>query len=265
MTSTLTRQICVANPHAGLLLPPEVAPEWLSAHFRDLVPLSNDFYTDALYNFSDLLGCAQIIFPYTPVVINANRNPKVLDHAVPLTVRGLPVYRPDCEPDANLRRELLRYHRAFHTRIACATKLFILDGHSTMDGDPDEDGSLVSEDIILDDTQQSEFDPPGGIRTAPAGYLDTYAEELTRRLPREIQVTRNSRYLNVYGHVMAQHGWDGSGPRGHRAPLILQETNERLYMQGGWPNVDALDGLRRIFAAALEATLEKMSRIYPIN
>jgi hypothetical protein len=260
MKPGLAAGLCVSIPHSGLHLPPGILPGSLCENFADLVQMSNDFCSDALYDFRDLLGNRQVVFPYTPAVLNANRSPQVLDHAAPLAIRGLPVYRPGQEPSPALRQRLVqRYHLGYHRRLQRTPKLFILDGHTTMDGDPDGDDGVVQEDIILDDRQHSELDPPGGMRSAPEGYLDTYANELVKRLPHNIHVHRNNRYLSVYGHVMAAHGWDGSGERRGRAPLLLQETNERLYLRSGYPDLAALNELRRIFAESLSAMLERMA------
>lgn len=259
MSNSLHRHIFVSIAHAGIACPPEISPSMLSEHQQTLAANHIDWYTDHLYNFQDILGNSQAVFPYSQVYINVNRHPATLDDSVPTSLDGLPVYRQGLEPSGELRGRMLRHHARFHQAIASQKKAFILDGHSTVRGHQDAAGVAFVDDIILSDWQASALDAVGGIRTAPPGYLEIYAEELTRRMAGfHVRITENTTYSATYGHVMATHGWDGKARQGSRAPLLLQETNESLFVKDGMPDVKAIETLRRIFADSLVAMLSKL-------
>jgi hypothetical protein len=259
MSNGLSSKILVCIPHSGIACPPEISISTLSEHQQALAENNVDWYTNHLYNFEDFLGNSQVIFPYSQVYINANRHPDTLDESVPLILDGLQVYKTGLEPSVEQRQLMLKHHLNFHHAIAGYEKIFILDGHSTVTGHQDAAGIEAVDDIIISDWQKSKLDPPDGIRTAPTGYLETYGEELERRLSGfNIRITQNTTYSATYGHVMATHGWDGKFENKHRAPLLLQETNEALYIKNGIPDVKAIEELRRIFSEAIKAMLEKM-------
>jgi len=259
MPHILSSKVLVSIPHARIACPPEISLSMLSRHQQTLAINNIDWYTDHLYNFQDVLNNAQVIFPYSQVYINVNRHPNTLDESIPLSLDGLPVYEAGLEPSLDLRNLMIKRHLEFHRIIANHEKAFILDGHSTVTGLQDAAGNQVSDDIILCDWQASVLDPPGGIRTAPPGYLETYAEELERRLSGfNLRITKNTTYSATYGHVMAVHGWDGQSKKEHRVPLLLQETNEALYVKDGIPDVRLIEELRRIFSEAVDAMLWKL-------
>lgn len=256
MVNRLPCRLLVSIPHAGVLCPGEISLETLSARQTELAG-NIDWHTGVVYDFRDLLRCSQEVFPYSQVYINVNRHPTRIDECVPDELDGIPVYLPGRAPDPTLKRALVRrYHHAYHRRLATAGKDFILDAHSTLPGLSDAAGVVVRDDIILSDRQETPLDPPGGTRTAPGGWMELYAEALARQLP-GVAVACNTTYCATYGHVMAAHGWDGKGPRGRRAPLLLQETSENLYMNGGVLDVQRAEELRRTFASALAAMIEK--------
>ena len=252
--------VLVSIPHAGVLCPNEIPIHSLSEHQQQLAVDNVDWHTDKLYDFRDILGNAQTVFPYSQVYFNVNRHPDMIDESVPLTLNDLPIYREGLGPSVKQRKALLRkYHYTYHSEIARTQKQFVLDGHSTVTGHQDVEGNAVSDDIILSDWQTSPLDPPEGIRTAPPGYLETYAEELERRSASlHLRVARNTTYQSTYGHVMAAHGWDGKRRRGKKAPLLLQETNEDLYIKSGFIDIKRVEELRRIFAEALSAMLNRI-------
>jgi hypothetical protein len=258
--SSLSKHVLVSIPHAGVLCPREIPLRSLSDHQEELAKNNIDWHTEFLYDFRDILGNQHVCFAYSQVYVNVNRHPGALDESVPLVMDGLPVYRPGLEPSTGQRNLLLqKYHYGFHRAISCCKKCFILDGHSTVSGLRDAGGSQVVDDIILSDWQNSSLDPPEGTRTAPEGYLESYAEELERRLSGfHLRVTKNTTYCATYGHIMATHGWDGRGRRGQRAPLLLQETNEALYMKNGVPDFLMIEELRRLFAESLSAMTARM-------
>ena len=261
MGNSVTKYLLVSIPHAGVLCPAEIPLVTLSEHQAQLAADNIDWYTDRLYDFRDLLENDQVCFPYSQVYINVNRHPKTLDECIPVVLDGVPIYRPDHALTIGQRKVLLKkYHTTFHRSIDRRQKIFILDGHSTVTGHADAAGNQVADDIILGDRQASPLDPPGGIRTAPDGYLETYAEELERRLSGfQLRISRNTTYASTYGHIMAAHSWNGIGERGRRVPLLLQETNEDLYIKNGKPDWLMIEELRRVFAEALSTTLIRMN------
>ncbi|MEZ4599156.1 MAG: N-formylglutamate amidohydrolase [Syntrophotaleaceae bacterium] len=256
----LEQHVMVSIPHSGLLCPSEISIEDLSEHQQTLAVNNVDWHTDSLYDFQDLLNNQQIKFPLSQVYINVNRHPDMLDEAVPLALDDFPIYRSGREPSESHRRFLLsKYHFGYHQSLAAQKKIFVFDGHSTVTGHTDASGDPVDADIIVSDFQASAFDPPGGIRTAPEGFLETYCDELEKRFHGTgIRIARNTTYTSTYGHVMAAHGWDGQGPRGRKAPLLLQETNEHLYIRNGIPDIYHLEEIRRIFAQSLVVMLTRM-------
>ena len=258
MSHCLSKKLLVVIPHAGIACPPEISQSMLSCHQKTLE--SNiDWYTEHLYDFQDLLGNAQVIFPYSQVYINVNRHPKTVDECIPLSLDGLPVYAAGREPSLEQRNSMMKRHLAFHRRITNHKKTFILDGHSADAGHKDAEGNQFTDDIIIGDRQASVLDPPGGLRTAPPGYLETYVEELERGFSGfNLSIACNTTYSTTYAHVMALHGWDGQPKKERRVPLLCQETNQSLYMKDGIPDGRLIEELRRIFAQALDTMLNKL-------
>ncbi len=242
--------LLVVIPHCGILVPGEIAPDSLSPDFPRLMR-NVDWYTHWLYDFRDLLGNAQLTFPYCSLILEANRHPEKLEESVPLKdTFGEPVYRPGREPDRALRQALSRrYLGRFHQEIGAEIgrgRTFLLDGHSTVTAHGVADNQI--------ELMNLQHDGPDGeaTRFCPPQFIEAYAEALQRRLP-EVRVTVNeSGYGSVYGHVCGAHSVNAPRRLGSRVPAILQETNQRLYMRPDRsPNVEALETLRRAFAAAL--------------
>jgi len=258
----ITKNILVSIPHAGISCPPEIPLKSLSDYQQELAINNVDWFTNHLYDFRDILDNHQVVFPYNQVLINVNRHPDNLEESVPLSVDDISVYKNGQEPSSELRKHLIRkYHYRFHNDIASYQKIFIFDGHSTVTGLADAGGDVVKDDIIISDWQMSKHDPPGGIKTAPEGFLDVYAEELDRQFSGfQIKLSTNTTYSSTYGYIMASHGWDGKSIKGSRVPLILQETNEKLYIKNGIPDVLMIEELRRIFAESLTKMLVRMNQ-----
>jgi hypothetical protein len=259
MSTGITKYLCVSIPHGGISIPPEISLDSLSEDYQDMMNAHVDHGTRSLYDFTDLLDNRQVVFRYSPVLINVNRHPDVLDDCVPVIVEGVRVYKEHSEPDVSLRKKLAAtYHRNFHKRLSRLTeKGLILDGHSTYWGHKDASDHVITEDIIVSNWQHSKYELEKGFHTAPQHYLDIYVENLQKRLP-GLTITANTKYSSTYGHVMARHGWDGVGDRGGRSPLLLQETSEDLYMTHGVPLYREVEHLRRIFAEAIEDTLKRV-------
>jgi N-formylglutamate amidohydrolase len=247
-------QLLVVIPHSGVMVPNEIALENLSEEFPQLLQ-NVDWYTHWLYDFRDILGNRQVVFPYCCLILEGNRRPDLLEDSVPLKdVYGKPVYRPGREPDPALRKRLAeKYLDPFHHRIEKTISegaAFLLDGHSTVPARGVEENQ-----IDLMNFQDSPLDE-GPKVYSPQIYIETYARELARRLP-DVKVTINtSEYYTVYGHVCAAHSINAMGRVGRRVPSILQETCDRLYRKrDGTLNVQAINRLRRAFAESLEEAL----------
>ncbi len=253
-------ELLVVVPHSGLQIPAELPLEAFSERLPALVR-NVDWHTDALYDFRDLLDDRHLVFPYLSLVVEANRHPDHLDDCVPLRdVHGEALYRLGWEPSVELRRLLvLKYLATFHKRVEAAILAgaeFLLDAHSTVPA-----RGVAANQIELMNFQHSALDD-GPKRFSPRAYVETYAEELQKRLP-EVKVTVNqSEYSSVYGHVCAEHSIDTFGRTGRRVPAILQETCERLYRApGAAPDLQALNRLRRAFAEALARTIQKVRAV----
>lgn len=247
-------QLLVVIPHSGIMVPNEIPLENLSEEFPSLVQ-NVDWYTNWLYDFRDILGNQQVVFPYCCLILEGNRHPDLLEESVPLKdVYGKPVYRQGCEPDPTLRKRLAeKYLNPFHHRIEKAIAegaAFLLDGHSTVPARGVEENQ-----IDLMNFQDSPLDK-GPLIYSPQVYIETYATQLARRLP-DVKVTINaSEYCTVYGHVCAAHSINAMGRVGRRVPSILQETCDRLYRNPDKTlNVKAINRLRRAFAESLEEAL----------
>ncbi len=251
------KELLVVIPHAGLRRPQEIPANWLSNNINELIETETDWNTELLYDLRQILANRQLIFPINQVFINACRHPRVLDDCVPLTINEDLIYRRN--PSIALRRELVKkYLLPFHKKISATRKSFILEGHSFIKGSLDNKGKKIEDDITLSDFVNSYLDPKGGIRTAPEGYLDFYAEELRKRLP-GLVIGKNSVYTSVYDHILSMNSWDGKQEKGNRVPMIHQETDEGLYIRNKKPDMKAISKLRRAFADSLYETIKHFS------
>ncbi|MFH0963161.1 MAG: N-formylglutamate amidohydrolase [Planctomycetota bacterium] len=251
------RELLVVIPHSGIIVPEEIPLGSLSERFPTLVR-NVDWYTNWLYDFRDVLDNRHIVFPYCSLILEANRHPGILEDSVPLVdVRGEAVYKAGREPSEEVRKLLAkRYLGAFHGAIEesiGAGAEFLLDGHSTVTA-----RGVADNQIDLMNFQHSRLDE-GPKYYSPEIYVETYAAELRRRLAGVKVTVNSSEYYTVHGHVCAEHSVNAMGREGTRAPAIIQETNERLYKnEDRTPNVEAINRLRRGFAEAICATLQKI-------
>ncbi len=122
----------------------------------------------------------------------------------------------------------------------------MLDAHSTITakGVSDDQIELMNFQVSGSDKERKRF--------CLDIFIDTYAEALAKRLP-SVKVTVNeSKYHNVYGHVCGEHSIDAMTRVEDKVPAILQEMNQRLYMNADrTPNLEAIEALRRAFTEAL--------------
>jgi hypothetical protein len=250
MTTLQFKDLLVVIPHSGILIPREIPLDSLSDNFSTLMR-NVDWYTNWLYDFRDILGNSQIIFPYCSLVLEANRHPHTINDSVPLRdTFGLPVYRQGLEPDDRLRASLAKkylekFHREIRSRIGRGI-VFMLDAHSTVKakGMTENQIEIMNFQVQGEDEERTYF--------CPDIFIETYAGELKKLLPR-IKITVNqSRYDKVYGHVCGEHSINAMTRAGNRVPGILQETSQSLYMKDdGTPDYRAMETLSRAFAGAL--------------
>lgn len=243
-------------PHAGLVIPAEVDPSRLSEEFFDLAR-NIDWFTDSLYDFRDILNNDHLTFPYCSLLLEANRDPAVIDDSVPLKdVFGRAIFREGCEPVRSDRgrlsdRYLAPFHQEIGDRIATGC-CFLFEGHSTITARGVRDDQI---DVM---NYQRSRDGGGIVRFSPDIYIGIYAEELQKRLPGVRVTVNSSEYGGVYGSICADHSVDSIFGVGRRAPAILQETNQRLYLdEDGVPDLVRLNGLRIAFAESLSVMYRK--------
>lgn len=254
------KELLVVIPHSGIVLPSEIPRGSLSASFGHLLR-NVDWYTNWLYDFTDMLDNRQLIFEYCSLLLEANRHPDIIDDCVPLKdIFGEDLYLPGMEPSWELRLQMShKYLRSFHRRIEmliASGSEFLLDGHSTI-----EARGVAGNQIDVMNFQHSHLDD-GPKYYSPLAYAETYVEELQRRLP-EVHVTLNgSEYYDVYGHVCAAHSVNAVARVGRQVPALIQETCQSLYVDANnAPDVLAIDHLRRAFAEAIHATLNKVREL----
>ena len=253
------KELLVVIPHSGIVIPEEIPLASLAETFPAMLR-NTDWYTNWLYDFTDLLDNRQISFNWCSLLLEANRHPDIPDDAVPLTdVYGNPLYKPQMEPAFDLRIHLAAkylkvFHRQIETLIAAGAE-FLLDGHSTV-----AERGMAPNQIDIMNFQHSHLDDERR-EYSPLVFAETYAEQLQQRLP-EIRVTVNeSEYFDVYGHVCAAHSVNAMGRVGRKVPAIIQETCQALYMDGSAPDVLAMDRLRRAFAESIHAALHKIRQL----
>ncbi len=216
-------------------------------------------YTDTLYDFQDVLHNKQLIFPYNRFFIDVNRHPEMLNEAMPLYIskknEDVPLYQEHKSPPPQLRREIIvKYHEKYHGAIANHETSFIFDGHAMEADVPDEHGVNNKARINIYSWQ----DPIGEFKTCPDKLIETYAEEVAKRLPKIRIAVNPKKFQNTYGHIMAFHGLNGSGPEQNQVPLIMQETDEGLYLDGDKFDKEMHETLRRAFAEALKVMAHRL-------
>lgn len=254
------KELLVIIPHSGLVIPKEINPEMLSEQFPELVR-NVDWYTNYLYDFRDILHNRQETFPYCSIILEANRHPDIIGDCVPLKdVFGQPVYKHGWQPNDVLRKKLsdkylIAFHKSIEKNIISGTD-FLLDGHSTVSA-----RGLQENQIDLMNFQHTKLDDRP-VYFCPPIIIETYAEELRKRLA-DVRITVNeSDYYHVYGHICAQHSINALSRIGKRVPALLQETNQALYLNAdGKPDIKAIEKLRRAFAESIYHTLINIWKI----
>ncbi|HAS27624.1 MAG TPA: hypothetical protein DCR59_00210 [Dehalococcoidia bacterium] len=252
-------ELLVVIPHSGIFIPREISVNNLSENFTEYTG-DIDWYTHWLYDFRDILGNSQVIFPYCSLILESNREPYKLDDSIPLKNRlGKDLYKKGKAPDITLRRSLaekylLSFHDAISNSIENNNISFMLDGHSTITshGVGDNQIELMNYQVSVVDQSETVF--------CPDIFIETYAEELAIRLP-EVKITINeSKFDYVYGHVCGKHSTNSLKRQENRVPAILQETNQNLYMKNDkTPDIKSIETLRRAFAESLASMINTVN------
>lgn len=251
------KNLLVVIPHASIDKPKEIEETWLSEHQKQLLfteTAETDRGTDQLYDFRNILHNKQLVFPISQIYINICRHPDNLAEAVPLHIRELPVYKPGSEPNVELREKLIsEYSYPFIEEIKSTKKTLLLNGHSMVAGHSSLGNEDLSDDIVLSDWLKYNGQV---IRFAPKEIIDFYAQEIKQRLPK-LKIGRNSVYTATYDHVCATFGWDGISQHDEsRIPVIHQETNEALYLEGDTVIPEKITVLKRAFTEAILETMK---------
>ncbi len=256
--------ILVVVPHSGVVIPPEISLEDLTDDFSALIK-NVDWHTQWLYDFRDILGNRQMVFPYCSILLEANRDPADIDESVPLQdVFGRSIYRAGYEPSASMRgawseKYLKPFHRNIEENIAAGAGL-LFDGHSTITA-----RGMVDNQIDLMNFQHTDRDEKPLIY-GPDIIVETYAAELRKHLPDVLITVNGSDFVHVHGHVCAAHSVNAMKRIGARAPAFIQETNERLFRNAdGTPNVGQINRLRRAFAESLNQTLQSLQESQKVS
>ncbi|NLA42261.1 MAG: hypothetical protein GX874_12850 [Smithella sp.] len=249
--------VLVVAGHSGVVIPPEISLEDLTDEFSALLK-NVDWYTQWLYDFRDILGNRQLVFPYCSILLDANRDPADLDEAVPVRdVFGRPIYRSAYEPSPSMRaawsdKYLKPFHRGIEENISAGASL-LFDGHSTVTA-----RGVATNQIDLMNVQHTQREAKV-LHYCPDVIVETYADELRKRLPDALVTVNASEYVAVHGHICAAHSVNALKRVGARAPAFIQETNENLYKNSdGTPDVGRINRLRRAFAESLAQTLQSL-------
>lgn len=249
--------VLVVAGHSGVVIPPEISLEDLTDEFSALLK-NVDWYTQWLYDFRDILGNRQLVFPYCSILLDANRDPADLDEAVPVRdVFGRPIYRSAYEPSPSMRaawsdKYLKPFHRGIEENISAGASL-LFDGHSTVTA-----RGVAANQIDLMNFQHTQREAKV-LHYCPDVIVEIYADELRKRLPDALVTVNASEYVAVHGHICAAHSVNALKRVGARAPAFIQETNENLYKNSdGTPDVGRINRLRRAFAESLAQTLQSL-------
>jgi len=247
-------ELLVVIPHSGLFIPAEIPLESLGADFPILAG-NIDWYTNWLYDFRDLLANRQLVFPFCSLILEANRDPEVIDAAVPLfDIHNRPVYREGWEPSRQIRRSMAdKYLRSFYEAIEESILTgagFLFEGHSTVSA-----RGVAPDQIEIMNFQHSPMDEKPRF-FCPDKLVQDYAAELGKRLPEARVTVNSSSYYQVYGHICSAYSGNGLASQGKKVPALIQETSELLYKNPDQTvNVMALNRLRQAFAESIQVVL----------
>ncbi len=251
-----TNRLLAVIPHSSVARPKEIKKSWLSEDEKIFLyskTAETDRGTKELYDFTKILGNKQLVFPHSQIFINVCRKRQNLNESVPLDIRGERVYKKGKEPSLKIRKELIKkYYEPFINRIEKTKKSLILNGHSTIAGHGSLDNKKLGYHILL----LNYFIVSGKKKVcAPLKIIKHYAIELKKRFP-NLKIGLNKEYNHGYETIGVEFGTDQIC-EGRKVPVILQETDESLYMKGDKINYQKLNRLRKAFASSLLSTMEK--------
>jgi hypothetical protein len=251
MPKIVAKNILVIIPHASCDRPKEIKKEWLSINQKALLyseVAETDRCSDKLYDFRQILGNRQAVFPYSQVYLNICRHPKQINSICPIDIRGVKVYGR--APSVEFRKKLVnKYAAKYYKQIASFKKGVIFSGHTTVSGHSSLDVKLKDQIIISSYLLVSKK----VVRYAPDELIKLYVSELKRLLPK-VKIGINSAYLETYDYLADKFGWKNARVG---LPMIHQETDESLYIVNNKLDRKKLNKLREIFANALYLATQK--------
>lgn len=135
-----TTPLLVSVPHAGTLVPPDIAPRLSESATQ--VP-DTDWHVHTLYDFAKELGASMIVAQYSRYVVDLNRPPddeslypgQSTTGLVPIdTFEGDPIYNDDIDPDvsevvARVEGYWKPYHQALKAELE---RLRDIHGHAVL-------------------------------------------------------------------------------------------------------------------------------------
>jgi len=258
---TIGSKLFVIIPHAGTQIPDELQEDVFHKDIFKELDKETDMFTDKLYDFKNTLHNNHIIFKYHRGLIDVNEPSNTAEKFdTPVSNYDFKGHKIYITPLTKEQKQYLidKYYNSFHARckdaIAQLKPALILDAHSTHSQDDDVYGDRFEGDISLGNYQKTKWDKDGSTLTCSNELLEGYAENLQKLLPR-LQIQLNSLYLTkTYGYI--EENYTKLAITG--IPLILQETNEKLYTNN-W-KLDELNcrELNKLFAQALAMTMRKL-------
>ena len=195
-----SKELLVIIPHSGTKIPSEIIISSISKKGFEMVGSPNaetDWFSDKLYDFRKILHNKQLVFPYSQVFLNVCRSPENINSAVPVSIRGNPVFEKNSIPTLEERKNLLKkYYLPFYEKIKSFKGKLIFNGHTTVSGHSSLNSGL-NYDIAL-----SSFFIQNGkkIIFAPEKVLMIYAKELKKRFP-SLRIGINDLYMDVYEYI----------------------------------------------------------------
>ena len=252
----ITEKLLVTIPHSSEHLPPEININSVNKNAIDDIIFECDEGSNILYDFRNELHNKQIMFPYHRAFIDVNQHPKDINNSIPIkSFFNKNLY--NIAPTLKDRKDLLiKYHKSFHNQVKEEMQdcLLLFDGHSTLEGDLDDFGDRFDADIVISN-YQIDLENKEYIYTCDDELLDTYEYFLRLYLPMSISIKKNTKYItNTYGYIEGKYG--SIAKTSKTLPVLLQETNEDLYISNKEKNIDKLKSFNRVFASALKDTME---------
>ncbi|HIF24485.1 MAG TPA: hypothetical protein EYQ27_21925, partial [Gemmatimonadetes bacterium] len=173
-------KVLIGVPHAGVVLPSELASRVLPHVDSAFLLGQSDMFTDQIYGVP---GADNHVFEWSRMAVDPNRfeGQTTEGGIVPVTDFDFnPLYPPGQAPDAADCQQLIeRYHRPYHAglaqRIEAGDYSFFIDGHSMMASAPQRspDFGRVRPDACISNCGD------GRGRAIPGGVPLVCSEELT--------------------------------------------------------------------------------------